>query len=105
MTGKRKVPLPQFELMDKEELKEKYVPVRVSIGKIIEEACLQHTLVPPDIIVDDEKDWLVKSIIKGIKPLIEFGEESVSDDKEITAELKIFVKKDLLKKSEGKEDV
>lgn len=102
MTGKRNIPLPQFELMDKEDLKEKYVPVRVSIGKIIEEARLQHSLVPPDIIVDDEKVWLVKSIIKGIKPLIEFEEESVSDGKEITAELKVFVKKDLLKKMEKK---
>lgn len=100
--SKRNIPLPQFELMDKEELKEKYVPIRVSIGKIIEEARLQHTLVPPDIIVDDEKDWLVKSIIKGIRPLIEFEELPVSGGREVTAELKVFVKKDLLKKIEKK---
>lgn len=97
------IPYPYIELMDKEKIKENYVPVRVCIGKIIEKPVLEYSTIPSERLVSEEKDWLTKSIFKGLKSLIEFKEEDGTEGKKIVAELKIYARKDLLKEAKEKE--
>lgn len=93
---------PDYTLTDKEKLKGKYVPVSVAISEVIADKELYYSLVPSDITITDKKDYLVKQIMKGITPFIEIKEEDTPQGKNIIAELKILVKKEILQK--GKED-
>lgn len=89
---------PDYTLTDQEKLKDKYVPVSVAISEVIANQDLYYSLVPSDVTIADRKDYLVKQIMKGIMPFIEIKEEDIPQGKNIIAELKFLVKKEILQK-------